>query len=558
MSLSFYGKRPGPGFRLDKLSMQFAVDETGWAGSVLEAYERLILDAVKGNHTLFTTAEGVERLWEISQAAARRPAAGPAVRRGLVGPQPGPPADRPARLAAAVRAGLAREEVARRMQLFGDLAEQYGEFGAAARGASPCFEEWALGVAEDVEVQAWLGHPAAGQAAAQPGVRRRPVARRPRPRPVRRPAAGPPGRHAARSAPRSCARSTQTNEVGRLATLVPALGLVARESGEPLVLLEVGASAGLCLFPDRYRYRWVGESGGDRARRRPRADLPGERSRCRCPASCPWWPGGAASTSTRCRCVTPTPRRGWRTWSGPSRRTGCGPCTRPSRWPPRSRRTSCEGNLLDELPALLEVAEGFGQVVVFHSAVIAYLEDAERRRFADLMRGLVASCACHWISNESPGVLPEVTATGPAIPEDQIGFVLGLDGQAVGLGARPRSRPDLVVRPTRGQSDGPPAERPYRPARVAGRSPARSTGSRREDDSWSRARGKPEGICPGFPRVSGSAPARRRTRSRARPPRTARAPASGTPSPTSRTASSTARPATSPATTTTATSRTSR
>ena len=66
MSLSFYGKRPGPGFRLDKLSMQFAIAETGWAGSVLEAYERLILDAVNGNHTLFTTAEGVERLWEVS------------------------------------------------------------------------------------------------------------------------------------------------------------------------------------------------------------------------------------------------------------------------------------------------------------------------------------------------------------------------------------------------------------------------------------------------------------------------------------------------------------
>ena len=67
MSLSFYGKRPGPGFRLDKLSMQFSVEESRWAGSVLEAYERLILDAVKGNRTLFTTAQGVERLWEISQ-----------------------------------------------------------------------------------------------------------------------------------------------------------------------------------------------------------------------------------------------------------------------------------------------------------------------------------------------------------------------------------------------------------------------------------------------------------------------------------------------------------
>jgi glucose-6-phosphate 1-dehydrogenase len=67
MSLSFYGKRPGPDFRLDKLSMQFSVEESAWSGSVLEAYERLILDAVKGNHTLFTTADGVERLWEISQ-----------------------------------------------------------------------------------------------------------------------------------------------------------------------------------------------------------------------------------------------------------------------------------------------------------------------------------------------------------------------------------------------------------------------------------------------------------------------------------------------------------
>ena len=73
MSLSFYGKRPGPGFRLEKLSMQFSVEETDWAGSILEAYERLILDAVKGNHTLFTTAEGVERLWEISQPLLDNP-----------------------------------------------------------------------------------------------------------------------------------------------------------------------------------------------------------------------------------------------------------------------------------------------------------------------------------------------------------------------------------------------------------------------------------------------------------------------------------------------------
>jgi glucose-6-phosphate 1-dehydrogenase len=67
MSLSFYGKRPGPGMKLDKISMQFSMEETATASEVLEAYERLILDAMLGDHTLFTTAEGIERLWEVSQ-----------------------------------------------------------------------------------------------------------------------------------------------------------------------------------------------------------------------------------------------------------------------------------------------------------------------------------------------------------------------------------------------------------------------------------------------------------------------------------------------------------
>jgi glucose-6-phosphate 1-dehydrogenase len=66
LSLSFYGKRPGPGMKLDKLSLQFALHETGRQGDVLEAYERLIHDTMSGDHTLFTTAEGIERLWELS------------------------------------------------------------------------------------------------------------------------------------------------------------------------------------------------------------------------------------------------------------------------------------------------------------------------------------------------------------------------------------------------------------------------------------------------------------------------------------------------------------
>ena len=73
VSLSFYGKRPGPGMKLDKLSMQFSTQETDQAGDVLEAYERLILDAMRDDHTLFTTAEGIESLWERSEPLLQNP-----------------------------------------------------------------------------------------------------------------------------------------------------------------------------------------------------------------------------------------------------------------------------------------------------------------------------------------------------------------------------------------------------------------------------------------------------------------------------------------------------
>ena len=73
LSLSFYGKRPGPGMRLDKLSLQFALHDTVHAADVLEAYERLIHDAMSGDPTLFTTADGIERLWELSMPLLASP-----------------------------------------------------------------------------------------------------------------------------------------------------------------------------------------------------------------------------------------------------------------------------------------------------------------------------------------------------------------------------------------------------------------------------------------------------------------------------------------------------
>jgi glucose-6-phosphate 1-dehydrogenase len=73
VSLSFYGKRPGMGMVLEKASMQFSLEESDYRGETVEAYERLIRDAMIGDRTLFTTAPGIERLWEVSEPLLQDP-----------------------------------------------------------------------------------------------------------------------------------------------------------------------------------------------------------------------------------------------------------------------------------------------------------------------------------------------------------------------------------------------------------------------------------------------------------------------------------------------------
>ena len=97
LSLSFYGKRPGPGMRLDKMSMQFSLEETGGDDDALEAYERLIHDAMVGDHTLFTTADGIERLWEVSAPLLEHPSPAARLRALDVGARGDARADRAAR-----------------------------------------------------------------------------------------------------------------------------------------------------------------------------------------------------------------------------------------------------------------------------------------------------------------------------------------------------------------------------------------------------------------------------------------------------------------------------
>ena len=67
ITTDFAAKVPGAAFRLGQARMTFRYEESFATEHQLDAYERLILDAMNGDRTLFTRADGIERLWELSQ-----------------------------------------------------------------------------------------------------------------------------------------------------------------------------------------------------------------------------------------------------------------------------------------------------------------------------------------------------------------------------------------------------------------------------------------------------------------------------------------------------------
>ena len=73
-------------------------------------------------------------------------------------------------------------------------------------------------------------------------------------------------------------RSIQTNEVGRSAALLPAFTAVAERFQRPLALIEIGCSAGLNLFFDRFHidYGEAGTSGPDDSPVRLTSDVRGD------------------------------------------------------------------------------------------------------------------------------------------------------------------------------------------------------------------------------------------------------------------------------------------
>jgi glucose-6-phosphate 1-dehydrogenase len=72
ISLAFQAKVPGPGYAVQTVRMDFDYDRS-FDHATAEAYERLIHDAMDGDHTLFTREDDVERSWEIVSPALADP-----------------------------------------------------------------------------------------------------------------------------------------------------------------------------------------------------------------------------------------------------------------------------------------------------------------------------------------------------------------------------------------------------------------------------------------------------------------------------------------------------
>ncbi len=83
---NFLAKEPGPVMRLGRASMVFEYQNSFNAANELEGYEHLILEAMLGDQSLFTRADGIERLWEVSAPLIENPPPVEPYARGTWGP----------------------------------------------------------------------------------------------------------------------------------------------------------------------------------------------------------------------------------------------------------------------------------------------------------------------------------------------------------------------------------------------------------------------------------------------------------------------------------------
>jgi len=301
------------------------------------------------------------------------------------------------------------------------LAARYRRFAEVeAHGRSPLYEAITLGVADDADALAFL--------LALPEDKRQPNLLLAALRHV----CGTPRDwlefraqlHTQADAIRATmlAHRTQTNEAGRCATLLPVLGRLP----QPLALLEVGASAGLCLLPDRYGYDYGRQQLPAPSAMAPvfpchadaRTPLPTQHPRIAWRLGLDLHPIDIADAAHRAWLETLV----WPEQTDRLHRLRAAIAVA-QRHPPRV----VQGDLLTDLAHWARQAPADATLVVFHSAVLAYVADADlRAAFAETVRGLGGV----WISNEAPGVFPTVRALVPR-PGPRGAFLLAVDGQSV-------------------------------------------------------------------------------------------------------------------------------
>jgi len=190
--------------------------------------------------------------------------------------------------------------------------------------------------------------------------------------------------------------STQTNEPGRCATLLPLLCQLR----QPLALLELGASAGLCLIPDRYNYQY-----NSTFLRNDNSD-PGLVLSCTIHGSVPIpdvmpeivWRAGLDSNPLNVR--NPDHRAWLETLIWPSEHDRLNRLRVAMDLAASEEMHLEQGDLhTADLDRLCAQASKDATPVIFHSAVLCYTLDQEAR---DAFVKRVGGLTDVWISNESP------------------------------------------------------------------------------------------------------------------------------------------------------------
>ncbi|MET8973414.1 DUF2332 domain-containing protein [Streptomyces hydrogenans] len=214
-------------------------------------------------------------------------------------------------------------------------------------------------------------------------------------------------------------RRTQTNEPARCAVLLPLLARLP----QPLALIEVGASAGLCLYPDRYGYRYDGGPVfGDTAS--PVVLDCATTGPVPLPQRLPEVVWRAGVDLNPLDVADPQDVRWLECLVWPEQHERLARLRNAVRVASAEPPTLVRGDLDATIRDLVAAAPAGATPVVLHSAVLAYLPPEKRESFAATMRDL----ACPWISNEAPGVLPAVDHRLPPLPDaDTLLFTLALN-----------------------------------------------------------------------------------------------------------------------------------